>query len=689
MHQDSWRLLVCLLLPCLISSFGRASETQPNIVLIMADDLGWKDLHCYGNKKLDTPNLDRLAEQGLLFTDAYSAAPVCTPTRAALMTGESPARLNITNHAGGHPPNFQKAGTDLITPTWLRHLPLERVTLAEQLKKAGYATGFVGKWHLSHRPRAKTEAERRLPTEPELRPEHQGFDINVGGCRFGGPPSYFSPYKIPNLEGKFDGEYLPDRCADECIRFIDSAQSESKQPFFLCWWNYSVHYPFQAPEDLIAKYDARKGPGVENPTYAAMIEGMDRSIGKVIQAINERGLSNDTLIIFTSDNGPFAANVKPLRAEKGHLYEGGIRVPMIIRWPGHVRAAETTATPVITMDIHATVLEVTGLESDPSNVPDGVSLVPLFGRQTDLGRESLYFHYPNYAFHKQNRLGSAIRSGDYKLIKYYDDNSVELYDLKNDIGESQNIASERAELSDKMLSELETWLLDTRASRPQRVNTVGPEDDPNRPNVLLIGDSISIGYTPHVREQLSGQADVFRIRGNGKHSSYGLKNLEKWITTRRWDVIHFNWGLWDLCYRNPASKTQGNRDKINGTLTTTPDQYRANLEAIVSRLIQTKAQLIWCATTPVPEEEAGRKLGDDLEYNRIAKEVMDANGIAINDLHSYALLKLPEIQIRQGDVHFTQPGYVHLAEQVAREIASGLERQSADVKAKPIGMPGR
>ena len=238
------------------------------------------------------------------------------------MTGESPARLNITNHAGGHPPNFRKPGTDLVTPLWLRHLPLERVTLAEQLKETGYATGFVGKWHLSNRHRTKSESDKDLPTEPELRPEHQGFDINIGGCRFGGPPSYFSPYKIPNLEGNMEGEYLPDRCADECIDFIKSSKVNGNRPFFLCWWNYSVHYPFQAPKDLIAKYEERKGPGIENPTYAAMIEGMDRSIGKVLKAIDEQGLSEDTLVIFTSDNGPFAANVKPLRAEKGYLYEG-------------------------------------------------------------------------------------------------------------------------------------------------------------------------------------------------------------------------------------------------------------------------------------------------------------------------------------------------------------------------------
>ena len=392
---------------------------------------------------------------------AGSASPVCTPTRAALMTGESPARLNITNHAGGNPPNFRKPGTNLMEPIWLRHLPLARVTLAEQLKQAGYATGFVGKWHLSHREKSEKE-----PTEPELRPEHQGFDINVGGCQIGGPPSYFSPYRIPNLQGKVDGEYLPDRCAGECINFIKSAKSDGERPFFLCWWNYSVHFPFQAPADVIAKYEKRKGLGVENPTYAAMIEGLDASIGKLLNAIDAQGLAEDTLIIFTSDNGPFAANVKPLRAEKGHLYEGGIRVPMIVRWPSRVKPSQQTSTPVITMDIHATILDAANLKADSSNIPDGVSLKSMLENGSELKRNSIYFHYPNYAFHKQNRLGSAIRSGDFKLIKYYDDDSVELYNLKDDISESRDLTKEMPDKAKQLRTELEQWLSETNASQP-------------------------------------------------------------------------------------------------------------------------------------------------------------------------------------------------------------------------------
>ena len=421
-------------------------------------------------QKLDTPNLNRLAKQGLLFNDAYSAAAVCTPTRAALMTGEAPARLGITNHAGGSPENFRLPGTDLVTPKWTRYLPLEKVTLAEQLSRAGYATGFFGKWHLSHRPKPKAGQPAPKPTEEELRPEHQGFDLNVGGCRFGGPPSYFGPYGIPNLEAKEKGEYLPDRLAEECIKFVDSNQ---EKPFFLCWWNYSVHYPFEAPADLIAKYEKRKGPGVENPTYAAMIDGMDRSIGKLMTALDEKGLSDNTLVIFTSDNGPFAANVKPLRAEKGYLYEGGIRVPMIVRWPGKVPAYHQSFTPVITMDIHATILDAVGLEHDPSNTPDGVSLLPMMkdlnGDHPQLDERSLFFHYPNYAFHKKNRMASAIRKGRYKLLKFYDDDSIELYNLGKDIGETRDLSKRKPEEAAAMKNELEQWLTDVGAAIPQHV----------------------------------------------------------------------------------------------------------------------------------------------------------------------------------------------------------------------------
>ncbi len=432
-----------------------SAADRPNVVVIMADDLGWMDLHCQGNDSLDTPNLDRLASQGMRFTSAYAAAPVCTPTRAAMMTGQAPARLSITNHAPGNPDHVSKE-TRLKGADWNTYLSLDHVTIAEHLKGAGYATGFIGKWHLSHRP----GKDEQGPLEPRLRPEFQGFDLNIGGCRYGGPPSYFEPYKIPNITPRRDGDYLPERLADESIGFIEKHRDE---PFYLCFWNYSVHYPIQAPQHLVEKYKQRQG--IDNPGYAAMIEGMDTAIGRVMDAIEKMGLDEKTLLIFTSDNGSLFGN-HPLRRNKGHLYEGGIRVPWIVRWPGKVPAGTTCDTPVITTDTFPTILEAVGLSIDPSRPCDGESIMPLVRRGGTLKRNSIYFHYPNYAFHKQNRLGSAIRQGKYKLIRWYDDDSVELYDLDSDIGEKTNLADRQPELAEKLRQKLENWLLETGAKTP-------------------------------------------------------------------------------------------------------------------------------------------------------------------------------------------------------------------------------
>ena len=434
-----------------------AEQEAPNIIVIMADDLGWMDLRCQGNNELDTPQIDRLATQGIRFTSGYAAAPVCTPTRAALMTGIAPARLQITNHAPGNPDHVDK-DTKLKGAPWTTYLSLDHRTLAEHLRDAGYATGFVGKWHLSHRPGADEQGKY----EPRLRPEHQGFDLNIGGCSYGGPPSYFEPYRIPNISPRRDGDYLPDRLADECIQFLESNR---KAPFFLCWWNYSVHYPIEAPEELVEKYKKR---GVENPGYAAMIEGMDRSIGRVLERVDTLGLGDNTLLVFTSDNGSLFG-VHPLRRNKGFLYEGGIRVPWIIRWPGVTAENALCDTPIVTTDLFPTILEATGIKPDPGTACDGESLIPVLSGQGALKRNSLYFHYPNYAFHKQNRLGSAMRQGKYKLIHWYDDDSVELYDLDRDHGEKENLAKSMPELTAKLRTKLETWLQETGAKAPTKV----------------------------------------------------------------------------------------------------------------------------------------------------------------------------------------------------------------------------
>ena len=433
---------------------------RPNIVVIMADDLGWMDLHCQGNSLLDTPHLDRLATQGMRFTDGYAAAPVCSPTRAAMMTGQSPARVGLTNHAPGHADRFHPPNSETTEADWVRHLTLDHVTIAERLRQSGYATGFIGKWHLSHRPGSDADG----PFEPRLRPEHQGYQVNIGGCSRGGPPSYFEPYRIPNITPRRTGEYLADRLADESIAFV---QAHKDAPFFLTWWNYSVHYPMEAPAELIEKYKNREG--VSRPVYAAMIEAMDAAIGKLLTALDHSGVSRNTLLIFKSDNGSLYGN-EPLRANKGFLYEGGIRVPWIIRWPGVVEAGSVCRTPVISMDTFPTILEATGLNPAPNRPQDGESLLPLLRQTGSLHRKAIYFHYPNYAFHKQNRLGSAIREGDLKLITRYDDGSLELYNLANDISEKQNLANSFPDVTIAMKTKLDAWLAASGAKMPGRIS---------------------------------------------------------------------------------------------------------------------------------------------------------------------------------------------------------------------------
>ncbi|MDP0491116.1 MAG: sulfatase [Verrucomicrobiota bacterium JB023] len=441
-----------------------AEQTKPNIVVIMADDLGWKDLHCYGNERLDTPALDKLAAEGMRFTDAYAAAPVCSPTRAAMMTGQSPARLKLTNHAPGHPDGFTLEGSDLQEAESVRNLSLSYATVAEQMAEAGYQTAHIGKWHLSYVPRGQKEK----PQEEDLRPEHQGFSLNIGGCYQGGPPSYFAPYRIPAIEAKVEGEYLPERLADEAIEFIQEAKNE---PFYLNWWPYSVHYPMQAREELIAKYEKRKGPGIKNPTYAAMIEAMDTEIGRFLDALDEAGLRENTLIIFKSDNGGYDGDNQPLRGLKGMLYEGGVRIPWFARWPGVIEAGTTCPTPIISMDCYPTVLEAAGITPNPDSPIDGESLLPLFKQSDGLKRDAIYFHYPNYAFHKLNRLGGVVREGDHKLIKRYDDGALELYNLADDLSETENLAEKMPDQAERLEKKLDAWLKEMGAAMPTRAGS--------------------------------------------------------------------------------------------------------------------------------------------------------------------------------------------------------------------------
>ena len=444
------------------------ASARPNIVLIMTDDMGWMDLHCQGNDRLNTPRIDALARQGVRFTNAYAAAPVCSPTRAAMITGLAPARLHITQH-GKDVPAFWPKDRPLQPPAAEHVLPLKTITLAERLKAAGYATGFFGKWHLSGDPDPKNPAA----SGPAFWPEHQGFDINIGGCGFGGPPTYFDPYRIPAIRPRKPGEYLTDRLADETIAFM---QANRSRPLFICLWTYNPHYPFEAPEELVAKFKGKQGPGLKNPIYGAQIEATDRAVGRVLDEIDQLGIAGDTLVIFTSDNGGWegATDNRPLRSGKGDLYEGGLRVPLIIRWPGVVAPGRPVApgavndTPVISMDLSATILDAADVKLGPGESLDGTTLRPLL-QSGRLDRGPLFFHYPHYAWHRSNRPGGAIRSGQYKLIRRYDEHSLELFDLVDDISETTNLAARKPELAAQLDQQLGRWLEETGAQMPTRM----------------------------------------------------------------------------------------------------------------------------------------------------------------------------------------------------------------------------
>src|SRR5262245_45128229 len=411
-------LLLAFLALCPGASPCRAdTPPRPNVVVILADDLGWADLGCYGSKFHHTPNLDRLAATGLRFTRAYAACPVCSPTRAALMTGKSPARLQLTDWLPGRP---DRPDQPLARPPLRQQLPLAETTLAEALKKAGYATGLIGKWHLGGK---------------GYEPQKQGFDVNVAGDQAGSPLSYFAPFRnkdrfMPGLEKAPAGEYLTDRLAFEAERFLDGHKD---RPFFLYLPHYAVHIPMRAKEDRVKKYPQKQVTGRQsNAVYAAMLESLDEAVGRVVAKREQLKLSDRTIVVFTSDNGGLATlegpNTPPtinapLREGKGFLYEGGIRVPLIVKWPGAVKPGSTSDAKAITTDLYPTLLEACGVK--PEGQLDGVNLVPLLKGGEAPDRPRLFWHYPHYS-NQGGKPGGVVRASDYKLIEFYEDGRREI-----------------------------------------------------------------------------------------------------------------------------------------------------------------------------------------------------------------------------------------------------------------------
>ncbi len=486
-----------------------------NVVLILADDMGWMDSSTYGSRYYESPNLQRLAQQGMLFTDAYAANPLCSPTRASIMTGKYPARLKITTPAGHLPPmpktpllgEKAQPWRKMVCPRSRRFLPLEERTLAEAFREAGYATGFIGKWHLGHEP---------------WWPKKQGFDVNIAGGHYPGPPSYFSPYRIKTLADGPKGEYLTDRLTDEAVKYI---QDHRHGPFLLCLWHYAVHAPFQAKKKLVedrrGKVDPRGKQGCA--IMAAMLRSLDESVGRVLDRLDELKIADETIILFASDNGGNMYNVvegrpptnnDPLRNGKGSIYEGGTRTPCIVVWPGAVKPHSRCSEVISSIDFFPTLLEMAGIQPGRELRFDGESIVPLLKGTGRLRREAIFCHFPHYIPATGNLPATSVRKGDWKLIRLYGEGpgrscAYELYNLRDDVGETRDLAEKFPEKVRQLDGLISRHLKETGALVP----IPNPAYDPKAGRRERAGPVH--GWRPSGDCRLSAEDGVLRVSCTG------------------------------------------------------------------------------------------------------------------------------------------------------------------------------
>lgn len=456
--------LLALLAVASCTSYGKTagSEGRPNIILINIDDMGWRDVGFMGSEYYETPNLDKLARQGIIFTQAYAAAANCAPSRACLMSGQWTPRhgiYTVDSSARG-----KSRDRKLIPTPNNTTLPEEQVTLAEALQAAGYTTCIAGKWHLSDNPLS------------------QGFDVNIGGCHAGSPGSYYPPYTKVPLEAPSSDYCLTDLIMDKTLEFVDSVKN---RPFFLYYSPYAVHTPIHPVKKLLPKYEKKPvWNGQENAGYATMVENLDTQVGRLIRLLEKSGELENTFILFTSDNGGHYGITRqlPLRSGKGAYYEGGIREPMFVFWKGKIKPGTRTEVPATNLDFYPTLLDVAGVEKPAGKLLDGQSLMPVLTGTGSLEGRPLFWHFPIYlqAYMKKGdptqdplfrtRPGSAVRLGDWKLIQYFENNDLELYNLKEDIGEKNNLAKSNAEKTKELLSLLNEWRSKTNAPVPDKLN---------------------------------------------------------------------------------------------------------------------------------------------------------------------------------------------------------------------------
>ena len=506
--------LVFLLQSCQTPPPADATNEKPNIIFILADDLGWSDLSCYGSEYYETPNLDRLAADGMRFTDAYAAAAVCSPTRASILTGRYPARLHLTDYLPGR----GTTRTDKLSHAVIREsLPLDEVTIAEELKSVGYTTACIGKWHLSADPG---------------NPAKQGYDVVIGTHlrQRKARNFYFAPYGMENLEEEGPtGEYLTDRLTEEAVQFIEDHQ---ERPFFLYLSHLAVHSPFEAKQEYIEQWQAKaanQGPQdgpryllepnpdqagataqafvnsdssgdyqarrmtkirqlQDDPVFAAMLQSLDESVGRVVSTLEDLGLADKTVVIFTSDNGGHVSKRRdsgefqgtaslPLRGGKGWLYEGGVRVPLIVRWPGQIKPRDTSNEAVISTDYYPTILNLAGVELPGERALDGVSLIPVLRSKVSLNRDAIFWHWPHYSNHGRQSPAGAVREGDYKLIEYFENGTTQLFNLRDDIGEQNDLTATMPEKAKELREMLHQWRNRVNAQMPTPNPGFRPEQE--------------------------------------------------------------------------------------------------------------------------------------------------------------------------------------------------------------------
>lgn len=657
------------------ASVLEAADSQPpNVVFIMVDDLGWSDVGFNGSKVYETPNVDRLASQGMVFSDFYSGGPVCSPTRASIMTGKYTARTGITTY--------------LLSPTRdakhvQPHLPLEEFTIAEAFKKNGFATGYFGKWHLGY--------------ENEFWAGNQGFDVAKGGIDLPwawtlcypdieeAPTArtwpkkhirFFSPYHLTHLKNGPQDEYLTERLTNETIGFIEEHRDE---PFFAFLSFHTVHTPLQARPEKIEKYEKKiAGLGLDSKkekngrekafqnsaAYAAMVEHMDENVGRLLARLDELKLSDNTIVVWTSDNGgkgSVTSNL-PLRGMKHNLYEGGIRVPTIVRWPKKIAAGSKNATPLISNDFYPTLLELTGLPAEPQQHVDGVSFADLLlGKSESVDRDAIYWHYPH------SRQEAAVREGKYKLLHRFEQDTVELYDLRTDLAERHDLSTVKPDVAKRLLGKLKSWQKSVGAKFKGDVRRSTAMAYTKPLTIFASGDSttaprntvkrVYADRLPHLLAASGIQANVINAGVGGSHTGrltdnarykrpHALDRLNDAVRAKKPDVVvQFGWNdSWfdsntpDGPSRIPVEHFEANLKEIVTTLTNdgasvilmTPNHPRSSTETwrIERTKMYVNAVRALAASLPIPLVDVWKQYEP---VNSLAKESSD--GLLLDVVH--------------------------------------------------------